>query len=186
MCLRDCLSCQGYLKWLLSLNHTSLRKSNLCPVLIGKLFNNQNGPALMILMGSSPKQPSSHTGASKLLMSAASIFWAWFTGKGFLHSSFWRLNMVLHIMKPLFSRYFAAHYKRKPILLEIMLSRNFLWSPSEEAFGEDLVAAQASLLCLRQLEGTTRKRVHGAERISQVRRRETWIFTAWSPLRPQV
>ena len=72
--------------------------------------------------------------------------------------------MVLHIMKPLFSRHFAVHYKRKAILLEIMLSRNFLWPPSEEAFGEGLVAVQASLLCLRQLEGTTRKRVHRAER----------------------
>lgn len=71
--------------------------------------------------------------------------------------------MVIYIMKPLFSRYFAVHYKRKPILLEIMLSRNFLWSPSEEAFGEDLAAAQASLLCLRHLEGTTRKSAQGRE-----------------------
>lgn len=50
-----------YLKWLLSLNHTSLRKSILCPVLVGKLNNNQNGPTWTILLEASPKQPNRHT-----------------------------------------------------------------------------------------------------------------------------
>ena len=49
------------LKWLLSLNHTSLRKSILCPVLVGKFNNNQNGPAWTILLEASPKQPNRHT-----------------------------------------------------------------------------------------------------------------------------
>lgn len=48
-------------KWLLSVNYTSLRKSILCPVLVGKLNNNQNGPALTILLEASPKQPNRHT-----------------------------------------------------------------------------------------------------------------------------
>lgn len=50
-----------YLKWLLSLNHTSLRKSILCPVLVGKFNNNQNGPAWTTLLEASPKQPNRHT-----------------------------------------------------------------------------------------------------------------------------
>ena len=50
-----------YLKWLLSLNHNSLRKSILCPVLVGKLNNNQSSPALTILLEARPKQPNRHT-----------------------------------------------------------------------------------------------------------------------------
>ena len=74
--------------------------------------------------------------------------------------------MVPHTMNSLFSRAFAVHYKRKDILLEIKLSGNFLWSHSEEAL------AYTTLLCLGQLEGTTRKRVHWG------RRQETCISIA--------
>lgn len=71
--------------------------------------------------------------------------------------------MVPHIMKPLFSRFFAAYHKRKAVLLEIMLSGNFLWSHSKEAFGESPIAVRACVPCLRQLEGT-RQRQHRAQR----------------------
>lgn len=92
------------LKWLLSLNHTSLRKSILCPVLVGKFNNNQNGPARTILLEASPKQPNRHTVQN---MSPVSIyllimvhtegllsFLFWEVEYGFLHNEltiFWRL-----------------------------------------------------------------------------------------------
>lgn len=143
-----------YLKWLLSLNHTSLRKSILCPVLVGKLNNNQNGPALTILLEASPKQPNGHTVRN---LSPVSIYLLIMVHKEalppflFLEVEYGSSHKELTIFQRL-----LVHYKRKDILLEIKRSRNFLWSHSEKAL------AYTTLLCLGQLEGATRKRVHRA------------------------
>lgn len=75
--------------------------------------------------------------------------------------------MVSYTMNSLFSGGFAVHYKRKDILLEIVLSGNFLWSHTEEAL------AYTTTLCLGQLEGTKKKGVYWG------RRQEACIFIAW-------
>lgn len=76
-------------------------------------------------------------------------------GKGFLPSSFWRLDTVPHLLCPQFSRFFVVQYERKAALVEMMLSGNFLWSRSHERFE---VGLEAGWLVSAQEAGRLRGR----------------------------
>lgn len=130
MCLRDSQismaffdepSCQVYFKWLLSLNHTGPGESNLCLVLIGKIFNVQHGPALTDQNGGQPQTTEQPFWCLPLEDLRPTTFWP------FPHSSLLGVEYGFSLMKPLFSDSLQFITRKKGILLEIILPRNTLW-----------------------------------------------------------